>query len=1816
MLLLLGMIPMPAAPESEPSHDDTRPSDSNRNTSPLASDLREYCDGDAVIKTENDVDPDTTETTLRPDPLPSLKRRESETTDAHDSNTTNGPDRPVSRKRKRPSSPPWVFPTAENSFVKTADGRRVSARVNTATPTGASESENNSGHWRSASQSVARSRPASPPWKKFEAPGPTTLQVDGIRRSGRVNKELGQTSKSTPTRTSPRNKKTKDKVTAAEKKSALRPSSRSKSQKADGGANTIVTAYDERTLSPASRIARLQEQIAALQPPKSFTSPGGDSRSAKSAHKRSDSSNDDEEHEEEISGPSLTMSNRRPRRVSNLSHSPESARTLPRLKLRFTGQRRVIEPPHPQAQILHPVHPPQLSLDQVIEEFELKEMQQPYMENERGPPDFEELQKRAVERAVEEGKMRRRLLDAGRPGGILSRQKCSLYFAEPQGEPPTPHTTFDEFVARALEMRHFQVKKRQERQKQLKKLAIEALEYWKKKRGPTQEEKIAEQDRIFKLIYKQCVVDMRAKWEMVDRHVYGLRLQRWEAEEDAKRQARLQKQLAQAELMVAKQRGIEDGYSSMIDDDEEDDDDDDVTAEDSIGDLVAGSETGADEDHIGDDSGSASADENMSVSDSDEAGGTADDDEDVGGEMSENELAAYLAQRDSEPPDKTETEDGGEIDMVPDEVLGDKKIEESKGEKGDLLMSGALPAEETDMTAERETQGEPELDVIELPGNRRTNVPEQSDMQKHLLRSRAPGPDIGDDADDDLSEDESIDMYDSDEDMSSSGSSASADGDADDEDSDEDESDAEDDLPAGRSMLFKLLGGRNLEKQDIESLPTPPTTSAEGDGRDCTAEPSGSDQVVDGQANAAEASGSGQIVNTQENAGADGPISGAQDESMLDAEHSADATIASRAVAEENHVPVDSVEPMDAAHNPSPEAPSPITTKHLVPVPTLLRGTLRSYQHTGLDWLASLHRNKTNGILADEMGLGKTIQTIALLAHLAEEKAIWETHLIIVPTSVILNWVTEFQKFLPGFRVLGYYGTGEERKQKRNHWVNDPHLDKERRGYNVVVTSYNVAMQDINAIRNVQWHYLVLDEAHNIRNFNSQRWQVLIRLKTKARLLLTGTPLQNSLTELWSLLTFLTAGDDDPAHGDLEEFLSHWKEPVKEIFDRGVQTLSTEAQKVVDQLHISLRPFLLRRLKTEVEKDLPKKTESVIVCKLSKRQRQLYQEYMSLASTQESLARGNAVSAGRVLLSLRRVCNHPDLFDPRPIQTSYAFEKSPVEPFVVKENLVRRLLGENSQRMVPTGLMISAAEARRRGATTRSRQLASTAMQLLQSQIDKLASQAAPECDLSTFSGSRVNQQIRKQKKELQQLNDGIQISSACLQQFPVYGSDLRELLTVRTGKPYTVVQRNRGMPQIKYLKGWPAFGQRPLKFEHKSDWLLCHTTALQQDIWTVDSLSQKMHETLTRFIFCTPVATAPLIDLVIPPRIQSILRASDAYPCDFDPFHEARIRTSIVFPDSRLLIYDSGKLQRLTKLLRELQAKGSKSLIFTQMTGTLNILERFLNLLNLPYLRLDGSTPVERRQLYSSEFNRPDSKYQCMILSSRAGGVGLNLTGASSVIFYDLDWNPQMDRQCMDRAHRIGQVRDVEVYKMVSEKTVEENILRRASQKSLLDQTVIQEGHFTTEYQQPVRHHTKGKHVGGDEGEDAELGVEAAIDRYLGASGENKKKHQSAIDSVEDVEDVYAAKKAANEECQDENEFGEKSSKNVSAAATPGPEGEQGVEEEEEEEEDRKGHVDGYMVRLVEELVKDVPFVPPVAASKKATDRRRRDGLGGRRKR
>uniref|UniRef100_A0A3Q3JXX5 Snf2-related CREBBP activator protein n=1 Tax=Monopterus albus TaxID=43700 RepID=A0A3Q3JXX5_MONAL len=309
------------------------------------------------------------------------------------------------------------------------------------------------------------------------------------------------------------------------------------------------------------------------------------------------------------------------------------------------------------------------------------------------------------------------------------------------------------------------------------------------------------------------------------------------------------------------------------------------------------------------------------------------------------------------------------------------------------------------------------------------------------------------------------------------------------------------------------------------------------------------------------------------------------------------------------------------------------TAESLQPKGYTLATTKVKYQHIGLDWLVTMYEKKLNGILADEMGLGKTIQTIALLAHLACEKGNWGPHLIIVPTSVMLNWEMELKRWCPGFKILTYFGSQKERKLKRQGWTKP-------NAFHVCITSYKLVLQDHQAFRRKSWRYLILDEAQNIKTFKSQRCH--------RRLLLTGTPLQNSLMELWSLMHFLMPHVFQ-SHREFKEWFSN---PLTGMIE-GSQEYN---EGLVKRLHKVLRPFLLRRIKADVEKQMPKKYEHVVHCRLSKRQRFLYDDFMAQASTRETLASGHFMSVINILMQLRKVCNHPNLFDPRPIQSPFIMQ--------------------------------------------------------------------------------------------------------------------------------------------------------------------------------------------------------------------------------------------------------------------------------------------------------------------------------------------------------------------------------------------------------------------------------------------------------------------------------------------------------------------------------------------------------------------------------
>ncbi|KAF2812778.1 uncharacterized protein BDZ99DRAFT_460153 [Mytilinidion resinicola] len=783
------------------------------------------------------------------------------------------------------------------------------------------------------------------------------------------------------------------------------------------------------------------------------------------------------------------------------------------------------------------------------------------------------------------------------------------------------------------------------------------------------------------------------------------------------------------------------------------------------------------------------------------------------------------------------------------------------------------------------------------------------------------------------------------------------------------------------------------------------------------------------------------------------------------------------------------------------------STDSRVEIPTvLLRGTLRDYQHAGLDWLAKLHNDSGNGILADEMGLGKTIQTISLLAHLAVKRQNWGPHLIVVPTSVMLNWEMEFKKWCPGFKILTYYGDIKERQNMRKGWRNQDL-------YNVIITSYQLIIQDEQAFKMRQWEYLILDEAHNIKNFKTRRWQTLLGFRTKNRLLLTGTPLQNNIDELWSLLYFLMPAGlgENQQIADLQDFTNALKKPANQILEQGKQVLDAEGQKIVRQLHEVLRPYLLRRLKADVEKQMPGKYEHVVYCRLSKRQRQLYDGFLGRADTKATLATGNYMSIINCLMSLRKVCNHPDLFETRQIVTSFAMRKSVVADFEIKDLLVRkRLLSEAEDEKVDLDFLNLSFV--RREDTSRLHAIRTQKIRAVRPLEDLIEQQTRRTSSNARLDGSSVNSVLtymaeKESVSNLDHLKDCLRLTRQRTQFLPVYGKGLFDRVNLG-------LQDKLGT-------------RKPRRSIDAAEWYLNTSTKILDLVPTLEERASSLAPIIQKFGCVTPAVVATdLAPLTLSVPGTEIVRASPIAQATDDPFHESRIRLSIAFPDKRLLQYDCGKLQRLATLLRDLQAGGHRALIFTQMTKVLDILEQFLNIHGHRYLRLDGATKVEQRQILTDRFNS-DPRILCFILSSRSGGLGINLTGADTVIFYDLDWNPAMDKQCQDRCHRIGQTRDVHIYKFVSEYTIEANILRKSNQKRLLDDVIIQKGDFTTDYFNRVTWRDAFDELADAPVDEASRAMERVLGDEAGLG--------DVILSVEDKEDAVAAKVAQKEMVEEE---------------------------------------------------------------------------------
>jgi len=264
------------------------------------------------------------------------------------------------------------------------------------------------------------------------------------------------------------------------------------------------------------------------------------------------------------------------------------------------------------------------------------------------------------------------------------------------------------------------------------------------------------------------------------------------------------------------------------------------------------------------------------------------------------------------------------------------------------------------------------------------------------------------------------------------------------------------------------------------------------------------------------------------------------------------------------------------------------------------------------------------------MGLGKTLQALSVLVHMLEYQYANGPHLIVVPKSTLSNWMNELNRWAPTLTAIKFHGTKEQREEIIKQHL-EPGQQDEDREWHVVVTTYEVCNIEKNTLNKFAWSYLIIDEAHRLKNEASAFSKTVRLFETRYRILLTGTPLQNSLHELWALLNFLV-----PDVFESAEQFDEWFNLDTEDND--------EKNKLISQLHKILRPFMLRRLKADVEKSLPPKHETILFTGMSAMQKKLYRDILIRDYEAIQGTSGSRTAILNIVMQLRKCAGHPYLF--------------------------------------------------------------------------------------------------------------------------------------------------------------------------------------------------------------------------------------------------------------------------------------------------------------------------------------------------------------------------------------------------------------------------------------------------------------------------------------------------------------------------------------------------------------------------------------------
>lgn len=748
--------------------------------------------------------------------------------------------------------------------------------------------------------------------------------------------------------------------------------------------------------------------------------------------------------------------------------------------------------------------------------------------------------------------------------------------------------------------------------------------------------------------------------------------------------------------------------------------------------------------------------------------------------------------------------------------------------------------------------------------------------------------------------------------------------------------------------------------------------------------------------------------------------------------------------------------------------------KDFIPQPKLLNCTLKEYQVKGLNWLVNLYEQGINGILADEMGLGKTVQSISIMAYLAEKHGYWGPFLVIAPASTLHNWQQEIAKFVPDFKVIPYWGTAGDRKILRKYWDRRKGAYSRDAQMHVLVTSYQLVVQDAAYFQKMQWQYMILDEAQAIKSSQSSRWKSLLGFKTRNRLLLTGTPIQNNMQELWALLHFIM-----PSLFDSHDEFSDWFSKDIESHAQSNTKLNEDQLK---RLHMILKPFMLRRVKKHVQKELGDKIELDVFCDLTYRQRAYYTSLRNKISLMDLIEKAvgdeqDTATLMNLVMQFRKVCNHPDLFERTDTWSPFAFahyaetasfmrEGQNVNVSYSSRNLIEyrlpRLVCRNGGR-----LDIPGPENPKAG--FKGRYLHNLMNIWKQDNIHQSAKENGAFAwlrlaNLSANEASTIAKQdlfqravaLVDQTRQLSHLDivyDGEGGTYTPLHSMLniVERQDRAPLAEIATGgfmqTLLNVSQASFERTGLNVIErcAEPAASAPPIELYCSSQGVIAEkqntffNVPMRNALYGVTQNAER-EQTLLESKMDTTTAVA--IRGKLPP-----------------PVHAQGRYTHINVPSMARFVTDSGKLAKLDALLKNLKANGHRVLLYFQMTRMMDMVEEYLTYRKYKYCRLDGSTKLEDRRDTVAKFQAPDSDIFVFLLSTRAGGLGINLVAADTVIFYDSDWNPTIDSQAMDRAHRLGQTRQVTVYRLITRGTIEERIRKRALQKEEVQRVVITGG-------------------------------------------------------------------------------------------------------------------------------------------------------------